>query len=200
MRHTHLHPGAFGFALLALLVSSDPDPFLEFHSRLNLYVQLHRTLEIATPPRVITRDPAEIMRASDALADAIVAARPHARQGDIFTPVVARAFRARIFEALAGEDTHDLLCELYEGDDFRMMRADVYARDPHCRIPAGLPATLLWALPELPSEIEYRVVGRDLALWDEHAAMIIDFIPSAFPEQSLALATASPERSVACTR
>jgi hypothetical protein len=43
---------------------------------------------------------------------------------------------------------------------------------------------LLWALPALPGELEYRIVGRDLVLWDEHAALIIDFIPNAFPEQS----------------
>lgn len=172
-------------ALASWNSASEDPPLREFQARLGEYVLLHRTLEAGTPPRVITRDPAEIRAASDALAAAIVAARPDARQGDIFTPAAARVFRERILLALAGLDLTEYLDELYEGGDFRSLQAVIHGRDRECRIPSGLPPALLWALPELPEEIEYRIVGRDLALWDEHAAMIVDFIPNAFPEQSM---------------
>jgi hypothetical protein len=170
--------------IVALLVAADPDPVRDFQARVDAYVRLHRTLEAGTPPRVITRDPAQILLASDMLADAIVAARPQARQGDIFTRDVARVFRERIQVALGGVDVDRYLDELYEGENFRNLRAAIHARDPYCRVPSGLPMALLWSLPGLPGELEYRIVGRDLALWDEHAALIIDFIPNAFPEQS----------------
>jgi hypothetical protein len=130
----------------------------------------------------------ELLAASDALADAIVAARPNARQGDIFTPTVTKIIRKRIALALVGLDTDRYLDDLYEGVNFSGLRAAIHARDPHSRVPLGLPVGLLWVLPELPNEIEYRLVGRDLALWDEHAALVVDFIPNAIPEQSFARA------------
>jgi hypothetical protein len=120
------------------------------------------------------------------LADAIIAARLNARQGDIFLPAVTRMFRERIALALADVNVDDYLEYLYEGEDLRIMRAEIHARDPYSRVPLGLPVNLLQLLPDLPSELEYRLVGRDLALWDEHAGMIIDFIPNAVPEQSYA--------------
>lgn len=170
--------------MVVLLAAADPDPLREFKARVDAYVLLHRTLEAGTPPRVITRDPAQILFASDALADAIVAARPDAKQGDIFTRESTRYFRERILTALAGMDLDRYLDELYEGENFRNLRAAIHARDPQCRVPSGIPMEVLWALPSLPDDLEYRIVGRDLALWDEHAALIVDFIPNAFPEQS----------------
>jgi hypothetical protein len=174
------------FLMLTLLLAADSDPLREFQARVDAYVLLHHTLEASTPPRVITRDPAQILVASDALADAIIAARRHARQGDIFTPAAARVLRDRIHLALSGVSVDRYLDDLYEGENFRNFRAVIHARDPYCRVPSGLPMALLWALPQLPGELEYRIVGRDLALWDEHAGLIIDFIPNAFPEQSFA--------------
>ena len=135
------------FLIVALLLSADPDPLRDFLARVDGYVLLHRTLEAGTPPRVITRDPTEIVFASDALADAIVAARPRARQGDVFTKEATRYFRERVQLALTGVDVDKYLAELYEGENFRNLRAAIHARDPYCRVPSGLPIALLWVLP-----------------------------------------------------
>lgn len=159
----------------------------DFLERVDAYVSLHRRLERSLPPLTVTRDPSQIAAASDALADAIVAARPGAKQGDIFTPEASVVFRARILETLGGAEMQHYLEELYEGEDFERLHAAVHGRDIQGLVPAGVPVALLWALPELPDEVEYRVIGRDLALWDHHASMVVDFIPRAFPELSLAL-------------
>ena len=158
----------------------------DFLSRVDAYVVLHRTLERDLPPLIVTEDAARIVGASDALAAALIAARATAKQGDLFTPAVTPIFRERILEALDGADIDRYLDELYEGEDFRTLRAVVHGRDMHGRVPAGLPVAVLWMLPELPAELEYRVIGRDLALWDHHAAMVVDFIANAFPALSLA--------------
>lgn len=173
-----------GTLILAALLVEPQAAFLDFEQRLQQYVGLHRMLEKDTPPQIVTPDPARILAAADALADAIVAARPDARQGDIFTPPIARAFRERILLGLAGLGSERFLEELYESSDYRRLRATIHARDPDHRLPRGLPPQLLAMLPELPDEVEYRVVGRDLALWDTHAEMIIDFIANAFPEET----------------
>lgn len=176
-------PVLFVVGVLAL----DPQLALqEFASRLAAYAELHRALEVATPPRTVTPDWLRIADASDALAAAIVAARPNARQGDLFTPAVATVLRERMRLVLARVDTDRFLADLYESDDFRNLRAAIHARDPEMRVPTSVPAALLRVLPELPPELVYRIVGRDLALWDEHAAMIVDFIRNAFPQQLVA--------------
>jgi hypothetical protein len=173
--------------LVVGLLALDPEATLrEFASRIAGYAELHRALEVATPPRTVTPEWSRIVDASDALAAAIVAARPNARQGDVFTPAVTKVLRERIRLVLARVDTDRYLADLYESDDFRNLRATIHARDPDMRVTTRVPASLLRVLPELPPELEYRIVGRDLALWDEHAAMIIDFIRNAFPQQSFA--------------
>jgi hypothetical protein len=43
------------------------------------------------------------------------------------------------------------------------------------------PPTLLFKLPELPQELAYRFVGRDLTLIDIKARLIVDLIPNAIP-------------------
>jgi hypothetical protein len=174
-------------ALCVLLGAVDPQTALrEFEARVDAYMEVHQALEARTMPRSVTPDMAEVFAASDALAAAIVAARPDARQGDIFTPAVEKLFRARLRLVLDGIDVDRFLHDFHEGEDFRQLRAAVHAGDVHGRVPNGMPLALLWVLPELPFGLEYRIVGRDLALWDEHAAMIVDFIPNAFPQQRFA--------------
>src|SRR5207248_4892695 len=43
------------------------------------------------------------------------------------------------------------------------------------------PPSLLLDLPKLPSELEYRIVGRDLVLRDVKANLIVDFINNVIP-------------------
>jgi hypothetical protein len=39
---------------------------------------------------------------------------------------------------------------------------------------------MLAVLPPLPAELQYRIVGRSLVLWDFHADLIVDIMPGAF--------------------
>jgi hypothetical protein len=42
-----------------------------------------------------------------------------------------------------------------------------------------VPPNLLVRLPQLPEELEYRIVKKDLILRDVNANLIVDFIPNA---------------------
>jgi hypothetical protein len=44
-----------------------------------------------------------------------------------------------------------------------------------------MPATLLAKLPQLPKELRYRFVGRNMLLIDRESNVIIDFMPEALP-------------------
>jgi hypothetical protein len=37
-------------------------------------------------------------------------------------------------------------------------------------------------LPKMPEELEYRFVGRNLVIMDEHAHLIADFVSDAIPQ------------------
>ena len=43
-----------------------------------------------------------------------------------------------------------------------------------------VPPQLLATLPLLPPELQYRIIGNTLVLWDHHANLIVDFLPGAF--------------------
>jgi hypothetical protein len=43
------------------------------------------------------------------------------------------------------------------------------------------PPTLLMNLPQLPKELQYRIVGSTLMLYDMSSGLIVDFIPNAVP-------------------
>jgi len=44
-----------------------------------------------------------------------------------------------------------------------------------------VPMVVLERLPLLPDELEYRLIGRTLVLWDIDADLILDVLPDAIP-------------------
>src|SRR5690349_6333112 len=65
----------------------------DFRARVSAYADLRAKLEQGLPPLRVSDNPAEIRKASLALAAAIRAARAKAKQGDIFTPPVTLEFK-----------------------------------------------------------------------------------------------------------
>ena len=51
---------------------------------------------------------------------------------------------------------------------------------------------VLWRLPTLPDEVEYRFIGRTLALVDVRASLIVDLLPDALPWPSPAPPAGAP--------
>jgi hypothetical protein len=156
-----------------------------FKTSVEEYVQLHRSLRANLPPLDVSSEPHHILKASGRLASAIRDARAKARGGEVFNPVVAANFRARINYALRDRDRRKevvhLLTEVEEDED---------ERPPAGWAPAvngtldwfstgATPHSILEALPDLPSELQYRFVGLDLVLLDVDANLIVDILPRA---------------------
>jgi hypothetical protein len=156
-----------------------------FQERVNQYVTLHRLLEGPLPPLRPTRDMTEILTSTRALALRIQLVRANARQGDLITADVARMFRRRIVTCLRPEDWAAIFADNAEEDE------DVRIGPPptlyvNMEWPENVsfgfvPPQLLAALPRLPTELQYRIIGSTLVLWDHHANLIVDFLPDAFP-------------------
>ena len=163
----------------------------EFAVRVQYYMDVRDLAAATVPAQTVTPHPAEIRRISDALAVAIRTVRVDARQGDIFTPRIAMAFRAAI-----GSGCHDEYTELLAIFS-EELTSPLPAPVVHGRWPMGVPVPtmppdLLAALPRLPPGLQYRFVNRDLVLIDIDANLIVDFVPEAIPVLTSAAARRRP--------
>ena len=154
-----------------------------FQQRVNEYVALHRRLEAPLPPEIVTFDIVYLLRARLALATAIRTARQDARQGDIFSPAIARHFRKLVADEFS-ENPHIDMLALVEDENTVHLPARVNGDYPAGRSISMMPPCLLRALPPLPPELRYEFVGRDLILWDVHAGLIVDFVSEAIPQHA----------------
>ena len=155
-----------------------------FEERINQYVAVHRVLELPLTPLRPTLDMSRIQASMQALAHRIRVVRAEAQQGDLITPDVARMFRRRIATCLPASEWAAILSENAE-DEEGMPAGPPPALHVNMewpeQVPFGfVPPQMLSALPRLPAELQYRIIGNSLVLWDHHANLIVDFLPGAF--------------------
>ncbi len=154
-----------------------------FQQRVDEYVFLHRVLEGPLPVLRPTTNPDEIRIARRALGERLQVVRAGARQGDIINPEVALMFKRRIPACLRPEEWQAILIELAsdeQGAPTPAVPLRVNMPWPE-RVPFEfVPPQLLSTLPHLPPELQYRIIGSSLVLWDDHADLIVDFLPGAF--------------------
>jgi hypothetical protein len=151
-----------------------------YDTRIADYVALHKRLEGPLPPQQISSDMRVVREAMDALAREIRAARRHATRGEMFTPEVAAIFRVRIATCLPPAEMEMIISEREEEDPVRLPAIHVNDRWPKGMPFIFVPPQLLSALPRIPAELQYRIVGHSLVLWDHHADLIVDILPDAF--------------------
>ena len=161
-------------------IPEQPAPVHQFNEAIRHYTELHRRLERHLPPSRVTEHAREIFETSDAMAAAIRSARATAREGDLFTPDVAAYLRTRISEALTAHGflPEELVAANVEEALSEAAQPTVNGRFPWMRGAAMWPC-VLEALPALPEELEYRMVGRDLVLVDVHADLVVDILRDA---------------------
>ena len=147
------------------------------------YAWMHRRLEWAMGPLEVNADIDRIHHAVVQFADAIRAERPDAKPGGLFTPALAIQLRQRIAEALAVHDYTPAdvrAAEAADGTDPSLVRLAINGPFPWGYASAMF-RCLIEALPELPPELQYRLVGDTLVLVDVHASLIVDLLPAALP-------------------
>jgi hypothetical protein len=149
-----------------------------FQRRVANYVTLHRLLEGPLPMPQRATDMRTVRGAAQALAARLQAARKDARQGEIFTDDVTRMFHRRLATCLAQEEIATMLAQQEYGEDVQATLR-VNAVWP-VTVPFDfVPPQVLATLPHLAPELQYRIIGRSLVLWDHHANLIVDILPGA---------------------
>jgi hypothetical protein len=149
--------------------NADAVVLADFQDRVKKYVELHKEAS----------DPAKIRDAQVALAKKIAAMRKTARQGDIFTPEVRPLLRRLMYPELKGAEGRETKEEIKEDKPAKPVPLKVNAPYPEGEPLPTMPANLLQNLPQLPEEVEYRIVGKTLILRDVTANIIVDFLPNA---------------------
>jgi hypothetical protein len=153
----------------------------DFQLRVEQYAELHRRIE-RDAPIPISEDWSQVRAAVDNLATRIREERASATQGAIFTPDVERWIRLTLAECLEGV-TIDVFLHLINEEDWKdfTLIPEVNGRWPEGAPLPSMPAHLLAVLPQLPAELQYRFMNRDLLLWDPDANVIVDYIKGALP-------------------
>ena len=150
----------------------------QFQERVESYAALHRRL--APPPAAIaSTDPISKLLTRNYLAAAVRSARRYAQQGEIFTPDVATLFRWALADSIGERDGESFVTAL-NGNQLVPpgMHPDVnesYSMLPLYRVPQEVRL----GLPAIPAELDYRIAGHDLVLWDIYAGIVVDFVPNA---------------------
>jgi hypothetical protein len=173
-------------ALFLCAAAGSPSQFPQFEAKVTAYTQLVDRLD-REMGKVADRTTAEEVHAHKlALATAIAAARPGARQGDIFVPAEQQQLVRVLREVTAGRDGAAALKAILEDNPKSSKNTPPVQLAPNEPYPDGAPLStvpprVLLRLPALPKSVDFRFVGKALVLRDVRANMIVDFIPNALP-------------------
>lgn len=155
--------------------------FADFAKRLEAYTALRERLTDSIGDLDPTKSQAEIAERAVALGNAIIAARPQAKQGDIFSPEVSAFLATLIRQEYKRRSEPVRETREDQQDELPNFEPEVNQIYPTTYPLATFPPALLPVLPPLPEEIEYRIVRDYLILRDVEANVILDFMPGAVP-------------------
>jgi flagellar motor protein MotB len=164
--------------------------------------KVHKKAAKQVTPLLAQATAEQIQAHQRAMADAIRALRPQAKQGDLFVPAVQPIVKRLIAAELAGRAGAPARKEILSGnppidpdhDDRMQVKLAVNAPYPAAAPVSTVPPTVLLTLPVLKKEVEYRFVNRDLVLLDVEANLILDFLRNAAPPLVATAAKPAPRR------
>jgi hypothetical protein len=152
---------------------------LEFQKRVQAYMKIHNEAETKVPNLKRTDDPEEIAKREQALAQMIMTLRNQAPANEIFAKEYQPHFVKIVQDDFANRSAADRKALVHELP--RNVKVDVNTVYPTTIPLITFPAGLLRKLPDLPPELEYRIVGRHLILRDVKANLIVDVLRDVVP-------------------
>ncbi len=170
----------------AASVSADGQPVnalgaatLEFQKRVQAYMKVHNEAEGKVPNLKRTDDPVEISKREQELAQMIMTLRAGAQPNEIFAKEYEPYFVKIVQDDFADRSAADRKALVHELP--KHVKIDVNTVYPTTLPLITFPAGLLRKLPDLPPELEYRIVGRSLLLRDVKANLIVDVLRDVVP-------------------
>jgi hypothetical protein len=158
----------------------DRQAVARFETRVKNYIKLRNQVKSKLPSLSKDSTPELIESYRKNFEAALRAARTGAKPGDIFNHEGADYIRRTLKTEFKGRDRVELREIVFEAEtDGVPMRVNYPY--PETKERTEMPATLLLQLPQLPKEVKYRFVGRNMILVDRDNNLIIDYMTNALP-------------------
>jgi hypothetical protein len=179
------HPSRAGVGLAQSkqepkISASDKQAITLFENRLKDYVKLRGKVKAKLPSLSKDSTPEQIESYRKRFEELLRAARVGANRGDIFTPAAADYIRRTLRSEFKGKDRAELREIVFEAETKGILLRVNYPY-PESKELTEMPPTLLLKLPQLPKEVRYRFVGRNMLLVDRDNNLIIDYMVNALP-------------------
>lgn len=151
-----------------------------FEARVREYADMREAIEEKTGelPDSTTADEIEAHKLR--FQTAVRSARAGARPGDVFTPEAMEFIRSVIAGEFKGVDRAELYKAVSQAET-KGVPLRVNYPYPESNELLEMPPTLLLRLPQLPKQVKYRFVGRNLLLVDRENGLIVDYMTNALP-------------------
>ena len=163
------------------LSSNDQQIAKTFETRAKEYAKMREQLEEQMPKLSKEAKPEEIQTHKEQFQERVRAARAGAKHGDVFTPDAARLIRAIIKDEYKGRERAELRDTVLREADTKAVPLRVNYPYPESQELLEMAPTLLLRLPQLPKQLRYRFVGRNLLLIDRENGLIVDYMANALP-------------------
>ncbi|HEX8071801.1 MAG TPA: hypothetical protein VF546_17770 [Pyrinomonadaceae bacterium] len=163
------------------LSPADKQVVAAFEGRVKEYVRLRDRLGAKLPKLSKDATPEQIEAHKKSFQDSVRAARVGAKPGDIFIPEAAALIRATIKDEFKGRDRAELRKTVLVESEIKGVPLRVNYPYPETQELLEMPPTLLLRLPQLPKQVKYRFVGRNMLLLDRENGLIVDYMLDALP-------------------
>lgn len=153
---------------------------VDFRERVKDYTKMREAIEEKMPPLAKESTPEQIQAHKTELEKRVREARAGAKRGELFTPGIAAFIRKTIKREYKGKELVELREAVLEADTKGVPVRVNYAY-PESKELVEMPPTLLLKLPQLPKQVRYRFVGRNMLIVDRENGLIVDYMLDALP-------------------
>ena len=160
--------------------SADKRTIVAFENRVKAYMKLRDGVKAKLPKLSKDSTPEQIESYRKSFEEQLRAARTGAKSGDVFRAGIAAYIRKTLRTEFQGKDRAELRDIAFEAETQGVPLRVNYPY-PETKELSEMPATLLIKLPQLPKEVRYRFVGRNMLLVDRDNNLIIDYMVDALP-------------------
>lgn len=163
------------------LSPAERETIKRFEERVKQYVKLRESVKGKVPKLSKDSTPEEIAAFEKASVEALQAARAGTRPGDLFTPDVATFIRTTLKTEFKPSEKREIRKVVLDKETNIPVPLKINYPYPDPKEFVEMPPTLLLKLPQLPKQVKYRYVGRNLMLVDTDNNLIIDYMLDALP-------------------
>ena len=162
------------------LSPTDKEAVARFESRVKDYLKLRNQVKSKLPSLSKDSTPEQIESYRKNFEAALRASRTGAKPGDIFNHEGADYIRRTLKTEFDRKDKAEIRKIVFEAEN-KDVPLRVNYPYPESKELTEMPPTLLLKLPQLPKEVRFRFVGRNMLLVDRDNNLIIDYMVNALP-------------------